>query len=549
MSTVLRSAGIMGIATLISRVLGLVREQVFAVMFGASHAMDAYNVAFRIPNLLRDLFAEGAMSTALVPTYVRTRSEEGERRARRVAGLVFRVLFLSVSLIALLGVFFAESLGHLYAPAYQEVPGKFELMVRMIRILFPFFPLVALAAAFMGILNANRVFFIPALSSALFNLSSIIFGGGLAYYISHFGSPFGFSLEPIEGMAIGVVFGGLIQAVCQLPSLYKTGYRWEKSEAADPSWYRDPALKRMLFLMLPATLGLAATQINILINTVLATSQGTGAVSWLNYAFRLMQFPIGVFGVSLANAFFPLIAQQWVNRDVRSVVDSLNQGVKQVFALNLPASLGLMFLGGAVIELVFQYGHFTEKDTQATAWALAMYAIGLTAYSLVKLLVPVFYAVGNTRTPVVSSLLSVVLTLVCNLFLARQMGYAGLALGTSLAAVSNFLYLFISLRLFLRKSGQEWEVLPLLKSFIVYLFVSLLVVTIGYVTHYYLLTELLKNAQCHEVLKRGVRVLLVITEVGVAYILFSKVFNLREVEGLVEIFSKKLKNKLRLGAR
>jgi putative peptidoglycan lipid II flippase len=549
MSTVLRSAGLMGIATLISRILGLIREQVFAVLFGASHAMDAYNVAFRIPNLLRDLFAEGAMSTALVPTYIRTQQEEGERRAMRVAGLVFRVLFFGTFLFALLGMFFSDQLGEIYASAYKDVPGKFELMVRMIKILFPFFPFVALAAAFMGVLNAHQVFFIPALSSALFNLVSIVFGGGLAYLVARNTAFFGSSFQPIEAMAIGVVVGGMVQALFQLPSLYKAGYRFPKREPHDPVWYRDPALKKMLFLMIPATLGLAATQINILINTVLATGLGTGAVSWLNYAFRLMQFPIGVFGVSIANAFFPLITKQWVKRDSKSMVDTIQEGMRQIFALNLPASLAFVALGSPIIELIFQYGRFTVADTKATAWALSMYAVGLTAYSLVKLLVPVFYAIGNTRIPVLSSLLSVGLTIIANLYLSQKMGYAGLALGTSLAAISNFLYLYICLGLFFRRTGQPFDVMPILRSFIVYLIVSCLVAGACYWSFENYVKFLFQDAMGHETLKRFFRLFLVFSEALAIYLLLAKIFRLKEIQDLMKIFSNKIKNKLRLEPR
>ncbi len=396
---VLKAAGAMGVATLISRILGLVREQVFAFLFGAGSMTDAYQVAFRIPNLLRDLFAEGAMSASLVPTFTRTREEEGEDRAWRVAGLVFRVLFVLVTALAALGMIFAPQLVALYASAFKQVPGKFELTVRMTREMYPFFPVVALAAAYMGILNACGVFFLPAFASALFNLVSIVVGVICTQIFIHFGADWG--VHPIEGMAIGVLFGGMIQAGCQLPSLYRKGYRWIPKRAQDPVWYSDPRLKRMLFMMVPGTVGLAATQVNILVNTVLATSQGPGAVSWLNYAFRLMQFPIGIFGVSIASATLPKVSQQWVRQDIAGVSATLVRSLRTVFAVNLPASAGLAFLGFPIIELIFQYGRFRPDDAKATAWALAMYAIGLTAYSAVKVLVPACYALGNTRVPVI----------------------------------------------------------------------------------------------------------------------------------------------------
>jgi putative peptidoglycan lipid II flippase len=449
----------MGAATFLSRILGLVREQVFAFFFGAGHATDAFNIAFRIPNLFRDLFAEGAMSASLVPTFTRARAEEGDRRAWRLAGLIFRALLVIVGALALLGILFAEPLVSLYASAYRAVPGKFELTVEMTRIIFPFFPLVALAAAFMAVLNACGRFFLPAFASALFNLTSITVGVAGALLFPRWG------IEPIVGMAVGVVAGGAVQAFCQLPSLYRVGYRWQPAAPGDPPWHKDPALRRMLALMIPGTIGLAATQINVLVNSVLATSQGPGAVSWLNYAFRLMQFPIGIFGVSLAAATLPRVSRLWVDRDAAGVRETLERSLRHVFAINLPASAGLAFLGPAIVELLFQYGRFGIADTRATAAALAAYAVGLTAYSAVKVLVPACYALGNTRVAVVSSALSVFFTVTLNLLMIRPFGYVGLALATSVAAILNAGFLLASIRGLLRKAGGSFPLLPLVRSF------------------------------------------------------------------------------------
>ncbi len=477
----LRAAGAMGAATFISRILGLVREQVFAYFFGASNATDAFQVAFRIPNLLRDLFAEGAMSAALVPTFTRARIEEGDARAWRLAGLVFRVLFVSVSIISLLGMFFAPQLVSLYAGTFREVSGKFELTVRMTRTLFPFFPLVALAAAYMGILNACGRFFLPAFSSALFNLASIVSGLSATYFLTSTEIGRGLGLEPFEGMAWGVVLGGGVQAFAQLPTLYRAGYRYPRvksSLAIDrstnwPRWYQDTHLRKMLALMLPGTLGLAATQINLLVNTVLATSQGPGAVSYLSYAFRLMQFPIGVFGASLAAATLPRVSRLWVSKDIQGIDRSMTAALRQVFAVNLPASAGLAFLAEPIIELIYQYGRFDATSSKATAQVLMVYALGLTAYSSVKVLVPAFYAMGDTRVPVISSTLSVGLTLALNLALVPTLGILGLPLGTSIAAFFNAAFLWVSLGKSLRKDGGTLSFLPLMRVFCVQLGLAL----------------------------------------------------------------------------
>ena len=547
--SVLKAAGAMGLATFLSRILGLVREQVFAVLFGAGNFTDAFNVAFRIPNLLRDLFAEGAMSASLVPTFTKAKTEEGPERAWRVAGLVFRVLFTVVSILAVIGIWFTPELVGLYASAFKQIPGKFELTVRMTRVMFPFFPLVALAAAFMGILNACGKFFLPAFSSALFNLASIVVGVATAEILFVHGPAWG--ILPIEGMALGVLAGGLVQAFSQLPALYRAGYRWIGARAGDPPWHKDPHLRRMLWMMVPGTIGLAATQINILVNTVLATSQGPGAVSWLNYAFRLMQFPIGIFGVSLAAATLPRVSQQWVNRDLDGVRLTLTQSLRQVFAINLPASAGLAFLGFPIIQLIFQYGRFYGDDTQATATALAMYSVGLTAYSAVKVLVPACYALGNTRIPVISSILAVLLTIALNLLMVRPFGYWGLALGTSVAATFNALFLMGAIRKLMREAGGDFQIRPLVRSFFEHLAVALAMGVACYFS-YKLLSGALPDTVFIEKygrkalpLSRGFKVGLLMTEGALIVGLLAKTFRLTDTTQAIDLFTKKLKKKLR----
>jgi putative peptidoglycan lipid II flippase len=303
--------------------------------------------------------------------------------------------------------------------------------------MFPFFPLVALAAAFMAVLNALGYFFIPGFSSALFNLVSIITGVAASKWIENQG-PLGPFTVPIEGMAIGVILGGLAQAGLQWPLLHKNGFSFRYFKG---TWMKDPALRQMLFLMVPGTLGLAATQINILVNSILATSVGIGAVSWLNYAFRLMQFPIGVFGVSLAQANLSVFSKHWANNEKQKALDTLSQTLRQTLAVNFPAASGLIALGSPIIAMIFQHGRFSFQDTEKTALVLSAYSVGLVGYSLVKVWVPVFYALGNTRIPVVSSVLSVALNLGLNLCLVRWVGLVGLPLGVSGVAIFNAIFL------------------------------------------------------------------------------------------------------------
>ena len=540
--SVARAAGAMGFATLISRVMGLVREQVFAVFFGAGFATDAFNVAFRIPNLLRDLFAEGAMSSALVPVFTQVREQEGDRRAWRVAGLVFRVLFVLVTAIAVVGVFFSEELVSLYAGSFREIPGKLELTVFLTRLLFPFFPLVALAAAYMGVLNACGRFFWPAFASALFNVTSVVVGGLIGWAGSRF-----FDLEPIVGMAIGVVFGGAVQAFCQLPVLYRAGYSFpRRDEALDLPWYRDPALKRMLGLMIPGLVGLAATQINVLVNTVLATSQGSGAVSYLNYAFRLMQFPIGVFGVSFAAATLPRVSKLWVNREFAGVKQTLEESLTRVFALNVPAAFGLASLGVPIVALLFGYGKFKPQDIEATARVLAAYSVGLPAYSAVKVLVPACYAVGITRIAVISSALSVGMTIALNLTFVGSLGYAGLALGTSVAAILNLVFLLVALRRALRSQGVSWSFRGLLQDVLAQIFLGVAMGAVGWGLFSWLggLAWLIHLGA----LRRALSVFAGIGISAASLLIVAKLFRVRATVEALDWFSMRLRKKLERSA-
>ena len=544
-----RAVGAVGVGTLLSRLSGLLREQVFAILFGAGNMTDAYNIAFRIPAALRNLFAEGALSASIVPTFTRVRIEQGEDRAWRLAGLAFRLLTAIVGVIALLGILFAGPLVSTYAGAFRAIPGKFELTVRMTRIIFPYFPLVALSAAFMGVLNACGKYFFPAFSSALFNLVSVTVGVACVFWIERGGAGPGW--QPIEGMAIGVLAGGLVQAFCQLPLLYRSGYRWKRKRSEEPAWYRDPALRQMMLLMVPGTVGLAATQVNVLVNTWMATTQGPGAVSWLNYAFRLMQFPIGLFGVSLASVTLTQISQQWVVGDIRAVEKTLSRTLKQVFAINLPASMGLAFLGFPIIELIFQYGNFTPGDARATATALAMYALGLTAYSVVKVLVPAFYALGKTRVPVIASLVTVAATTLWNLLLIRAFGFWGLALGTSAGAMLNSFILLYAAGKLIEAAGATWDRRGLLRSFSQNLLVALVMGIAVYYSAAGLESMiptglgLVRWGRISLVLLRAMRVGLLIVEGVAIVVVLAKILGLTESTEAIDLFANQLKKKLR----
>jgi putative peptidoglycan lipid II flippase len=429
-----KSAGVISIATTLSRILGLVREQMIATLFSRT-ATDAFYVAFRIPNLLRDLFAEGAMSSAFVPTFIECLKNRGSKEAWKLASNVLNLLVLLLGAITILGIVFSSWIVEKFAGDFRVIPGKLELTVVLTQIMFPFLPLVAIAAVVMGILNSQGTFFLPALAPALFNVGSIVVALSLYWILTQAG------WEPILGMAIGTLAGGFLQLAVQIPVLVRRGFTYMAGLSLG-----HPGVKRILLLMGPGTIGLASTQINILVNTWLATSQGEGPVSWLNYAFRLMQFPLGLFGVAIATATLPTLSAQVANQELPELQRTLTSSLKLVLLVNVPASAGLMALSQPIIALIFQHGRFKEEDTNATANALIFYAIGLFAYSAVKLLVPAFYALGRSRVPVIISTIAVALNIGLNLALVRPMGYLGLALGTSIAAIANFLLLFFSLQ-------------------------------------------------------------------------------------------------------
>jgi putative peptidoglycan lipid II flippase len=427
-SRLVRSAGLIGVATMTSRLLGVGREVVLAALFGAGHGveMDAFNVAFRVPNLLRDLFAEGAMTAAFVPTFTRTLQRDGRAAAWRLGNLVINALLVVTLVFVALGIIFAHPITRAIAPKFAETPGKLELTAALTRMMLPFLTTVAASVAMMGMLNSVRRFFIPALSPAMFNVATIACAIGVVPLMPRVGLP------PIAGIAIGTLIGGLGQVLLQWPALRREGFRYRP--VLD---FTDPALREVLRLMVPGTLGLAAVQINVFVNTYLATGQPQGAVSWLSYAFRLMYLPIGLFGISIATAALPDIARHASDGNVPAIRKTMSGALRMMLMLNVPATIGLMVLATPIVALLLERGRFSPDDTAATAAALVFYAPGLLAYSAVKIVSPTFYSLRDSRTPVIVSVASVAVNLGINLVLVRAMGFRGLALGTALAATFN----------------------------------------------------------------------------------------------------------------
>lgn len=468
--SVARSAGIVSLAVMGSRVLGLVREQVFAAYFGAGFLNDAFQVGFRIPNTLRDLFAEGALSAAFVKTFTDylEDKEKGEEAAWRLASMVMNALAVVLSVITILGIIFAPQIVSLIARDFS--PEKAQLATTLTRIMFPFILLVALAAVAMGVLNSKRHFGVPASASTLFNVGSIAGGLALAFWLS--GGSWQSPQEPdvvpsaaaqwaIIGMAIGTLIGGGLQFLIQVPSLLRVGFRFRPLIS-----FADPGVRRVMRLMGPAVIGTAAVQINVLINTFYA-SNIEGGVSWLGYAFRLMQFPIGVFGVAIGTATLPTISRFAARGDIAGFRATLSSSLGLVFLLTIPSACGLVVLGRPIISLIYERGVFTAGDTEMVAVALSAYSIGLAGYAAIRVLSPAFYALNDARTPMLISLFSIAVNAVASFFFRAWLapygyGHAGLALSTSCVALINF----FALILLMRRRIERLEGRQILSSFV-----------------------------------------------------------------------------------
>ncbi|HQZ95386.1 MAG TPA: murein biosynthesis integral membrane protein MurJ [Pyrinomonadaceae bacterium] len=459
-TSVARSAGIVSIAVMFSRVLGLLREVIFAKYFGAGFLYDAYVVAFRIPNVLRDLFAEGALSVAFVKVFTDYQINKGEKEAWRLASLVLNLLAVVMSVICIVGIIFSKQFVGLIADGFS--PEKAALATTLSQIMFPFIMLVALAALAMGVLNTKGVFGVPASASTVFNIVSIIVGLGVAYWLSGGGwtesndktaIPDFASQWAIIGMAIGTLLGGAAQFLMQIPSLIRVGFRFTPILS-----FADEGVRKVMALMGPAIIGTSAVQVNVMINTYFVAGID-GANSWLSYSFRLMQLPIGVFGVAVGTAAIPVMSRLASEGKIKDLRDTISSSMNLVFLLTLPSACGLIILGEPIVRMIYERGKFDAMDTSMTAAALAGYSVGLTGYAAIKILSPAFYALNDAKTPMIIALASIGVNLIGSYFLRewlsnygvtpetpRGYGHVGVALATSIVALVNFFALALILR-------------------------------------------------------------------------------------------------------
>lgn len=428
---VTKAAAILGSTTLISRIFGFIRDMVVARTFGAGMVADAFFVAYRIPALLRELFAEGSISAAFIPVFSRQLHEHGRDEALRLARATFTILIVILSTVTFIGIIAAPMVVTLIAPGFHTSGGKFGLTVDLTRIMFPYLLFISLAALSMGILNTLGSFVIPGLSSVMLSIFMI---SGVYILAPLFD-------VPIYGLAIGVIIGGACQFGIQLPAL------WRKN--MNLGWHFAPAHPEVIKigkLMFPMILGLSVTQVNIFVNTILSSFLSEGSIAYLYYGIRLIHFPLGIFGVAMASAILPTLSASAVKKEYGEMRNTYSFAIRLLFFITLPAMTGLIVLRIPIISVLFQSRAFDYTATLGTAEALLFYAVGLWAFAGVRVTAQVFYSLQDTKTPVKAASIAVAVNIILSILLMMPLKHGGLALATSVAAMVNLTFLVWMLR-------------------------------------------------------------------------------------------------------
>jgi len=460
-----KAAGIVGGATFLSRIFGFIRDMIVAQFFGAGMATDAFFVAFRIPNLLRRLVGEGALTASFIPVYSEYMSQRPPEEGRDFVRATFSVLVVFLFILTALGILLAPWIVEIMAHGFSQEPEKFKLTVFLTRLMFPYIFFIGLVALAMGILNSWKHFSAPALAPVLLNLSIILCA--LVFYR--------FLAEPILALAFGVLLGGIAQVAFQLPFLRNKGlvfgFRFEPSH---------PGVKRIAALMAPSVLGLAVTQLNVLVSTFLASYLPEGSISYLYYADRLLEFPMGIFAIAVATAVLPVMSKQAAQKNWTDLRETLSFALRLVFFVTLPAMIGLIVLRQPILNLLFQRGAFTAHSTEMTAQALLYYSLGLAGFAGVRIVVPAFYSLQDTKTPVKIAFVALIANAILGALLMGPLLHGGLALATSLAAGINFALLVY---LLLRKMGRI-GLGKIIRSFLKSLGASLLMGAVALIIYY-----------------------------------------------------------------
>jgi len=414
------------IGTAISRVFGLLRESVFAYLYGAGRSTDAFVAAFRIPNLLRDLFAETALSAAFVPILT-AEKQKGKEQQNLLASNIFNILLIVVGVTVAAGIILAPYLVKIIAFGFAEIPNKQALTAGLAAIMFPFLLFVALAAWTMGYLNTEREFFFPSVAPAFFNIISIAIPLLSYAYLIRTGT------DPIYAMAYGVLIGGLMQFLIQVPVLFRKGFHYRFYIN-----FKDPNLHRILALFVPVALGLAASRINVAVDTFLISFLEERSMTWLNYAFRIMHLPLGLFGIAVGTVALPTISKHVVDKKFDAAKATLLDSLQLVFFLTITTSIIIAFLAQPIARLIYERGMFTSFDTYATTQALILYIIGVPFIAGIRNAAAVFYAYRDAKTPMYASFVSVGLHVVISLVLMRFIGFRAFPLATTIASFVNF---------------------------------------------------------------------------------------------------------------
>jgi putative peptidoglycan lipid II flippase len=433
---VVKAAGVVGAATLLSRIFGFARDVVIAYFFGAGLSSDAFFVAFRIPNLLRRLFAEGSLSIAFIPVFSEYLAKRGSKEAFKMARSAMQFLSVILVLVAMAGILLSPIIIRVIAPGFIDSPEKFSLTILLTRIMFPYIFFIGLVALAMGILNVLDHFAAPALAPVFLNFAMICSVFILSPHLEN----------PVVGLAIGVIAGGILQLSLQIPFLIKKKFYFWKATTLF-----HPELKKIGLLMLPAIFGAAVYQINILIGTLLASLLPEGSVSYLYYADRLVQFPLGIFAIATATAVLPSLSRQAAANNIKDFKKTFTFAMKLVLFITIPSMIGLIVLREPIVALLFKRGAFSPEAVRLTAFALLCYSTGLWTFSTVRIVVSTFYALQDTKTPAKMAVYSIIANLVLGIILMGPLAHGGLALATALSSMLNLCLLLVILK---RKLGS-----------------------------------------------------------------------------------------------
>lgn len=443
-SHLLKSTTVVSFMTLVSRVVGFLRDMVLAHIFGAQGSFDAFLVAFKIPNFMRRLFAEGAFSQAFVPVLSEYRTQKTQVEVKNLVDHVFAGLSSVLFLVTILGMIAAPLFIRIFAPGFGQDDGRFALACNLLQITFPYILFISLVAFAGGIQNTYRKFSIPALTPVLLNVSLIF----AAVYLSQY-----FKV-PVVALAWGVMIAGVLQLLFQVPFLAKLSM-WPTPRLI---WWRDPGVKRILMLMVPAILGASVMQINLLVDTIFASFLPVGSLTWLYYSDRLLEFPIGVFGVALATVVLPHLSQEHARESHTGFSASVDWALRWILLIGVPATAGLILLAGPILASLFQYGKFLPKDVMMASKSLITLSMGLVFFLAVKILVSAFYAKQNTKLPVKIAIIAMILNIVFNALFIVPLAHAGLTLASTLSSVFNvlaLLYMLLKQKIYVPMAGWK----------------------------------------------------------------------------------------------